>query len=244
MAGNFDAPFCTFDRDHLGKYTLIHIRSAVQSIADLPRFFEQCRDSLVPGGRLEIHEFGRVIADNGSLAGTAIEEVHRRQRDAARQERSRGGNGIDDCDRPRPSGDTLTGLGSTLEKAGFVEVVVARTRCPVNPDSVAPGRPDEELGERDRLEREVARLYRRQFEEGRLLEAQCKGLLMRGLGWSEGMVDTLFRQVKTDLRDPTIKAYSPAYVVFSIFLCSPGVPLLLLPSVARSRSTTMQATFY
>lgn len=230
MAGNFDAPFCSFDRDHLGKYSLIHIRSAVQSVQNLGRFFEQCRDSLVPGGRIEIHEFGRVTADDGSLAGTAMEEVQHRQQEAAWRESRRGGGGgsssgsVSDHLRPGAppaAGDPLPGLGAALVRAGFEDVVVARTRCPVNPEAVAPGRADAELGERDRLEREVAKLYRRQFDEGRLLEAQCKGLLMKGLGWSEGMVDNLFRRVRRELRDPRIRAYSPAYVASSF----PSVPL-------------------
>lgn len=244
VAGDFDAQFCSFDRDHLGKYTLIHVRSAIQSVKDLPRFFDQCRDSLAPGGRIEIHEFGRVTADDGSMAGTAMEEVERRQREAVLRQRIRDagsrrgsgngssssssspagsssaggvGGGDPGSERPRPAGHELSSLGTALTDAGFTEVVVARTRCPVNPETVAPGRTDDELNERDRLERDVARLYRRQFGEGGLLDAQCKTLIMRGLGWSVEMVNGLFDRVKRELRDPRIKAYSPAYVVSLLF---------------------------
>ena len=232
MSGNFDSPFCTFDPDHVGKYSLIHIRSVVQSVRDVRRFLEQCRDSLGAGGRIEMHEFGRLTADDGSLAGTAIEEVLRREREAAAGPGPGPGSGVGVGSGGRlPGDDPLPGLGRLLEDVGFVDVVVARSRCPVNPGTVAPGWADGELDGRDQKEREVARLYRRQFDDGRLLDAQCKSGLMNGLGWSEERVDALIGRVRRELRDPEIRAYSPAYVCrfplspsFLFFFCSSHPP--------------------
>ncbi|KAL1856938.1 hypothetical protein VTK73DRAFT_8172 [Phialemonium thermophilum] len=217
MSANLDNSFCTFDQEHKNRYSVVHVRTVASRVRDLPSFLHKCYESLIPGGYLEIHEFGPLTADDGSLSGTCIEEVQRR----IWQHVGAGEPTVPHTESwytQRNCADPLARIGPLVHDLGFVDVTVSRIRCPIREDMVAPGVPDSALNGRDKKERDLARLYRKQFEEARVIDTQCRKALNAQPVFSEEQVAEAMAHVRSELDNPRINAYSPAYIIMA---CKP-----------------------
>ncbi|KAF4964267.1 hypothetical protein FSARC_7822 [Fusarium sarcochroum] len=194
-------PNCVFEIDDLEKewawskpFDLIFARVMTGSFADMQGFvnnaFEYVMTSinLEPGGYLEMQDLTYPIAcDDGTLPPDS--ELVRS-----------GLLSIEASAKAQRAIDIAPKHKSFLEKAGFIDVVEKRIKWPLND------------WPKDEHYKELGKWVYTNVETG--LEALLLGLFTRFLGWTADEVRAFCTGMKKQLRDRSIHAYIPIYVVY------------------------------
>ncbi|KXH36300.1 hypothetical protein CSAL01_02670 [Colletotrichum salicis] len=170
-------------------YDYIHIRGLSGSVDDWGKFFKKAYDHLTPGGYTELFEgHMRPDCDDGTLTS---ESALMRWVDKVEEASKIFG---------RPYIDVL-GLVPHLKKAGFVDVEIVKYKWPVSP------------WPKDPYYKELGEWCLKNFMEG--LEAWSLGAFTRALNWTKEEVQVFLIQVRNELKDRRIHAYSPLWVIYA-----------------------------
>ncbi|KAL2814247.1 S-adenosyl-L-methionine-dependent methyltransferase [Aspergillus granulosus] len=169
-------------------FDYIHIRGMYGSVGDWDTLYKKAYEHLKPGGYIEHWEPSvQAKSDDGTTIGTVYEEWT--------ELALRAGDAF---------GKTLRIVDETkgrITKAGFVDVVEKRFKCPLGPWASDPTL--KKMGSCNRL----------QQEEG--LEGYAMFLFTTYLGWTREEVEVLLARMRTALRDPKIHAYQEYSVVWA-----------------------------
>ncbi|KAL4860655.1 hypothetical protein BDV12DRAFT_191577 [Aspergillus spectabilis] len=161
-------------------FDYIHVRGMYGSVGDWDEFYEQAYNHLKPGGYLEHCEQSvQAKSDDDTTKGTVFEEWAR----VALQAGDAFGKTLRIVDESK----------DRIAKAGFVDVVEKRYKCPLGPWASDPTM--KKLGIFNRL----------QQEQG--LEGYAMFLFTTYLGWTREEVEVLLGRMRKALRDPSIHAY-------------------------------------
>ncbi|KAJ0143076.1 hypothetical protein HZ326_14123 [Fusarium oxysporum f. sp. albedinis] len=188
-------PNCVFEIDDLEKewtwsepFDFIFCRVMTGSFADMEKFVQNAYDNLEPGGYLEMQDLTYPIAcDDGTLPPDC--EVLR--------------SGLLSIEASAKAGRAINlapKYKTFLEKAGFVDVVEKRFRWPINE------------WPKDKHYKELGKWSYSNINNG--LEGLLLGLFTRFLGWSADEVRVFCSAMRKQLRDRSIHAYIPVYVVY------------------------------
>ena len=170
-------------------FDYIHSRYMAGSIQDWPRFVRQCYDHLVPGGWVELEDFD---IDYYSTDGTLTPDHALRrwlttayEAEATTKRTLRPGKNLEEW----------------VKDAGFVDVQVLRTPCPL-------GR-----WPKDKRLKQIGLYNWTQLWEG--LEGMSLRLYIDLLGWQREELEVLLAQVRKDLQDPAVHAVFDLYTVWA-----------------------------
>ncbi|GKT72381.1 Methyltransferase domain-containing protein [Colletotrichum tofieldiae] len=159
------------------------------SIADWKKFLKQTYNGLAPGGYVEIFEgHMRPECDDGTLT--------------PEHTLSKWVDHIEECGRI--SGRLFVDVPSLvplLKEVGFVDVTVAKYKWPLNPWA------------KDLHYRELGSWCLENLMEG--LEAFSMAPFTRALEWTREEVNVFLVDVRKDLRDRSIHAYSPLWTIYA-----------------------------
>ncbi|KAL2861844.1 S-adenosyl-L-methionine-dependent methyltransferase [Aspergillus pseudodeflectus] len=185
----FEVDDCTDEWVHeKDSFDYIHIRGMYGSIADWDALYKTIYSHLKPGGYIEHWEQSvQVKSDDGTTAGTVYEEWT--------ELAHRAGDAF---------GKTLRIVDESkgrIAKAGFVDVVEKRFKCPLGPWASDP------------IMKKMGAFNRLQQEEG--LEGYAMYLYTTYLGWTREEVEVLLARMRKALRDPSIHAYQEYSVVWA-----------------------------
>ncbi|KAF5494145.1 Secondary metabolism regulator LAE1 [Colletotrichum siamense] len=168
-------------------FDYIHVRGMTSSISDWKKFFGQCFANLEPGGYLELQEgHMRPECDDGTLTR---EHAISRWVDYLEQASAKFNRPFVDC----PS------LVKVVEEAGFVDVKLTKFKWPLNPWA------------KDNHYKLLGEWTEENFMEG--IEAWTLAPLTRALEWTREEVLVFLTQVRKELRDRSIHAYLPIFVI-------------------------------
>ncbi|KAF5694729.1 methyltransferase [Fusarium denticulatum] len=188
-------PNCAFEIDDLEKewmwtepFDFIFCRVMTGSFADMEKFVQNAYDNLEPGGYLEMQDLTYPIAcDDGTLPPDC--EVLR--------------SGLLSIEASAKAGRAINlapKYKSFLEKSGFVDVVEKQFKWPINE------------WPKDKHYKELGKWSYANINNG--LEGLLLGLFTRFLGWSADEVRVFCSAMRKQLRDRSIHAYIPVYVVY------------------------------
>ncbi|PNP85404.1 hypothetical protein FNYG_01233 [Fusarium nygamai] len=188
-------PNCVFEIDDLEKewmwsepFDFIFCRVMTGSFADMEKFVQNAYDNLEPGGYLEMQDLTYPIAcDDGTLPPDC--EVLR--------------SGLLSIEASAKAGRAINlapKYKSFLEKSGFVDVVEKQFKWPINE------------WPKDKHYKELGKWSYANINNG--LEGLLLGLFTRFLGWSADEVRVFCIAMRKQLRDRSIHAYIPVYVVY------------------------------
>ncbi|KAJ4271188.1 hypothetical protein NW764_013554 [Fusarium oxysporum] len=188
-------PNCVFEIDDLEKewtwsepFDFIFCRVMTGSFADMEKFVQNAYDNLEPGGYLEMQDLTYPIAcDDGTLPPDC--EVLR--------------SGLLSIEASAKAGRAMNlapKYKTFLEKAGFVDVVEKQFKWPINE------------WPKDKHYKELGKWSYANINNG--LEGLLLGLFTRFLGWSADEVRVFCSAMRKQLRDRSIHAYIPVYVVY------------------------------
>lgn len=182
-------PNCSFEIDDIEEpwtwnkqFDYIHARMMASSIADPPKFFQQCFENTKPGGWLEMQDthFPLESQDDTLHEGTALWQWG---------DKIVKGLQIFQRTIATPQYKQL------MEEAGFVDVKEVQYVWPQNP------------WPKDRKLKELGRWNLMNMLEG--LEGYSLALLTRAHGISNEEVQVFLAQVRKDMKDPKIHSYWP-----------------------------------
>ncbi|KAK3707532.1 hypothetical protein LTR37_012027 [Vermiconidia calcicola] len=172
------------------KFDYIHFRLMAGCFADWPKVFRQAYENLIPGGWLELQDYGLPVKSaDGTADGTDLMRWGELLCEAARK-----------LGRPMGS-DCADHYLTWMSDAGFVDIQQRMFMWPSN------GWP------KDPLMKTLGHWNQTNILEG--LEGFCLALLTRGLGWRKEEVDIFVARVSKDLRDRKIHAYFPMPVAYA-----------------------------
>ncbi|KAK2013967.1 S-adenosyl-L-methionine-dependent methyltransferase [Colletotrichum eremochloae] len=174
---------------HSRPFDYIHIRGMTTSIADWKKFLKQTYDGLAPGGYVEIFEGNfRPGCDDGTL--TPEHAI------------SKWVDHLEECGKifGRLYVD-IPGLVPILKEIGFVDVTIAKYKWPMSPWA------------KDEHYRELGSWCQENLMEG--LEAFSMAPFTRALGWTKDEVNVFLVDVRKELRDRSIHAYNPLWVIYA-----------------------------
>ncbi|KAJ0413037.1 S-adenosyl-L-methionine-dependent methyltransferase [Aspergillus carlsbadensis] len=185
----FEVDDCTDEWLHeKDSFDYIHLRGMYGSIADWDALYKRIYAHLKPGGYIEHWEQAvQATSDDGTTSGTVYEEwaeLAHRAGDAF-------GKTLRIVDESK---DRIT-------RAGFVDVVEKRFKCPLGPWASDP------------IMKKMGSFNRLQQEEG--LEGYAMYLYTTYLGWTREEVEVLLARMRKALRDPHIHAYQEYSVVWA-----------------------------
>ncbi|KAF6837105.1 methyltransferase domain-containing protein [Colletotrichum plurivorum] len=168
-------------------FDFIHSRVMTSSINDWPLYLRRCYENLTPGGYIELQEVDLFLgSDDGTLKpDSALSKFCDLLYEASVK-----------FGRPFMRIPSLTGL---LEDAGFVDVTIDRYKWPLN------------TWPKDPKYKELGIWEHENVMAG--LEAFALAPLTRAHGWTQMEVQVFLIEVRKELRDRSIHAYSPAYCI-------------------------------
>ncbi|KAK0633869.1 S-adenosyl-L-methionine-dependent methyltransferase [Immersiella caudata] len=174
-------------------FDFIFSRFMTGSISNWPEFFHKCYDSLRPGGTIELQDsVWRAESDDG----TVPPDCHLvRWVDLLR-------HGMEQFGRPLES---ALYYKEQLEAAGFVDVVQLDYKWPTN------------HWPKDRRHKMIGKWNNENIVNGSSgisLALLTRPKEQKGLGWTVEEVEVLLEGVGRDLKDTSIHAYFPLYVVY------------------------------
>lgn len=188
-------PNCTFEVDDLEKewtwsqkFDLVLSRVMTGCFVDMQEFVHKAYAHLEPGGYLEMQDLTNPLAcDDGTLhEGLELYRLGHLLVEAS-----------DKAGRPN---NTAPKYKEYLEKAGFVDVVEKKLKWPLN------------RWPKDKKYKEIGAWTCENLTSG--LEGLLLALLTRFLGWEPEEVLAFCTLVRKQLRDTSIHAYIPVYVVY------------------------------
>ncbi|KAH7243895.1 S-adenosyl-L-methionine-dependent methyltransferase [Fusarium solani] len=210
----FVPPNCSFEIDDLEKewtwsktFDFIFCRMTTGSFADNFNIVENAFNQLQPGGYFEAQDIGHLRCDDGTLSETS---------DLLRwmtliQE------GLEKLGRSTTAAEERK---STMEAVGFEGVVETVYKWPTN--HWPRDKKYKDLGKWSLINTDYA------------LEAAALAPLTRGLGWSREEVLALVARARKALRDTTVHAYWPVYVVYGCKPVSLSDPTAVSPLTSPS----------
>jgi len=168
-------------------FDYIHSRVMNSAIGDWPALIKRCYKNMKPGGWLELHEFGPLVSDDGTLKDTYLAQV------------------VDVMNRGavannRPFINVFTDLRPWMEDAGFVSITENHHVWPSNP------------WPKDAKLKELARWTNISMRAG--LEWFMMAGATRFLGWQPEEVMVLAAKGKQDANNRGIHAYLPINVIY------------------------------
>ncbi|KAK3358186.1 S-adenosyl-L-methionine-dependent methyltransferase [Lasiosphaeria hispida] len=169
------------------KFDFIYSRMMTAALADWPRFFQQAYDSLAPGGWVELADIYSLQCDDGSLKK---DSALRKWVDLLLEGARLLGRPFDGADKYREQ----------LVAQGFTNVHEVIFKWPQN------------KWPKDRKYKEIGVWTLENV--GSAMEALSSAVYTRALGWSKEDMDTLIAQARAEMRDTSIHAYWPIYVVY------------------------------
>ena len=172
--------------DH--KFDYIHGRMLIGSFNDYLRFFKQCFDNLKPGGYIEMQDIGVEIEadDDTAPPNSALVKWSNLLIEAFAK-------------FGRPCHITRE-YKKLMEEAGFVDVVEVVHKWPIND------------WPKDPKHKELGTWQYHNVMEG--MQGFSMAPLTRALGWSASEVELFLVDVRKDLKNRKIHAYSPIYFVY------------------------------
>ncbi|RMJ02372.1 hypothetical protein CDV36_015362 [Fusarium kuroshium] len=188
-------PNCTFEVDDLEKewtwskkFDLVLSRVMTGCFADMQEFVHKAYAHLEPGGYLEMQDLTNPLAcDDGTLHEGL--ELHRL-----------GHLLVEASDKAGRPNNTASKYKEYLEKAGFVDVVERKFKWPLN------------QWPKEKKYKEIGAWTCENLTSG--LEGLLLALLTRFLGWTPEEVIAFCALVRKQLRDTSIHAYIPVYIVY------------------------------
>ncbi|RBQ68785.1 hypothetical protein FVER53590_08724 [Fusarium verticillioides] len=167
-------------------FDYIYTRFMTVSLANWPRFFGQSFTNLNPGGWLEVVDILPPTSDDGTMAPeTALYQWSKLLLEATEK-------------MGRPFGETMT-YKTQMEAAGFQNVTQRVFKWPQN------------RWPREQKYKELGSWTLENISGG--LDAISSALFTRVLGWSKPQLDVFLTDVRKDLKNPSIHAYWPIYVI-------------------------------
>ncbi|KAH8888149.1 TAM domain methyltransferase [Thozetella sp. PMI_491] len=188
-------PNCSFEVDDLEKdwawikpFDLIFARVIAGSLTDYQAFINKAFAALEPGGYLELQDLHMPYqSDDGTLKeGSGLDKL--------------GHLFIEASAKIGRSITVAAEYKSLMEKAGFVDIVEKRYKWPIG------------TWPRDQYYKELGKWMCVNLDTG--LEGLTMALATRVLSWTPEATGAFCADVKKGLRDPTIHAYLPIYVVY------------------------------
>ncbi|KAF4465205.1 methyltransferase [Fusarium albosuccineum] len=169
-------------------FDYIHSRMMNFSVANWADYLRKGFENLAPGGYMEVQEIDAFhVSDDGTLAKDhALSRWSDHLRDAAGK-----------LDRPYEKTGNLKGF---MAEVGFTDINETLFRWPIN------------TWPKDKKFKELGAWHNENTAS--FLEAGTLAPLTRGLGWSVDEVRTFLSEVRKDLNNPKIHAYSPIRVVY------------------------------
>lgn len=169
-------------------FDYIHSRMMTSSLANWPEYFQRCFDNLAPGGYLELQE-GDLFARSDD-ATLKPEHALFQCLDRLHEASIFFGREYQD----------IAKFKGMMEAAGFVDVVERKYKWPTY------------TWPRDKKHKELGFWCYENFGGG--LEGFCMAPFTRALGWSKEAVTVFAAAVRRDMRDRSIHAYWPIYVIY------------------------------
>ncbi|KAF4969864.1 hypothetical protein FZEAL_10146 [Fusarium zealandicum] len=168
-------------------FDYIHSRMMNFSIEDWHEYLRKIFQNLAPGGYVELQEIdGFYLSDDGSLTKDhALSRWCILLGEAATQ-----------LGRPFQKTDRFVQI---MEEVGFTEIVETQFKWPIN------------RWPKDKKMKEIGSWNNENASQ--VLGSATLAPFTRGLGWSTEEVDLFLIDVRKDLNDPSIHAYSQMYVV-------------------------------
>ncbi|KAI3573660.1 S-adenosyl-L-methionine-dependent methyltransferase [Fusarium oxysporum f. sp. albedinis] len=210
----FVPPNCSFEIDDLEKewtwsktFDFIFCRMTTGSFADNFNIVENAFNQLQPGGYFEAQDIGPLRCDDGTLSETS--DLWRWM--TLIQE------GLEKLGRSTAAAEERK---PTMEAVGFEGVVETVYKLPTN--HWPRDKKYKDLGKWSLINTDYA------------LEAAALAPLTRGLGWSREEVLALVAKARKALRDTTVHAYWPVYVVYGRKPVRSSDPTAVSPSTSPS----------
>ncbi|KAH7220181.1 S-adenosyl-L-methionine-dependent methyltransferase [Fusarium oxysporum] len=168
------------------QFDYIYTRFMTVSLGNWPRFFGQSFTHLNPGGWMEVVDILPPTSDDGTMAPeTALYKWSKLLLEATEK-------------MGRPFGETMT-YKTQMEAAGFRNVTQRVFKWPQN------------RWPRDPKYKELGSWTLENISSG--LDGISSALFTRVLGWSKPQLDVFLIDVRKDLKNPSIHAYWPIYVI-------------------------------
>ncbi|KAH8821322.1 S-adenosyl-L-methionine-dependent methyltransferase [Xylogone sp. PMI_703] len=191
---SFVPPNCRFEVDdaddewlYTQKFDLIHARAMFSCFSDFPSIFRKAYDALAPGGYLEMQDiYFKPHSVDGSVEGTAMQRWNDKIIEGAKI------LGRDYHCVPKYAG--------WFREAGFVNVVERIFMWPSN--TWPKGTKQKTLG---------LWMYNNAMSGA---EAISMALLTRAFGMTPAEVEVMLVDVRKDLKNRSIHAYNPVYIVY------------------------------
>ncbi|KAF4970772.1 hypothetical protein FZEAL_9975 [Fusarium zealandicum] len=169
------------------KFDFIYSRMMTASFADWPGFFSKCYDNLSPGGWIELADIYPITSDDGTLKeDSATHEWVTKLLDGTKL-----------IGRPF---DGAKNYKKQLEAQGFQNVQQVVFKWPQNP------------WPKDAKHKELGAWTLENITSG--LDGLSSAVYTRVLGWSKEELDLFLVDVRRELKDRTIHAHWPIYVVY------------------------------
>ncbi|KAF4454183.1 hypothetical protein F53441_3183 [Fusarium austroafricanum] len=167
-------------------FDYIYTRFMTVSLANWPRFFEQSLTHLNPGGWIEVVDILPPTSDDGTMSpNTALYKWSNLLLESTEK-------------MGRPFRGTVS-YKSQMEEAGYKNVTQRDYKWPQN------------RWPKDPKYKELGSWTLENITSG--LEAISIALFTRVLGWSKTELDVFLVDVRKDLKNPSIHAYWPIYVI-------------------------------
>ncbi|CAG7559801.1 unnamed protein product [Fusarium equiseti] len=167
-------------------FDYIYCRFMTVSFANWPRFFEQSFENLSPGGWMEVVDILPPTSDDNTMSpDTALYKWSNLLLEATEK-------------IGRPFGGTAF-YKSQMEDAGFENVSLRVYKWPQN------------RWPKDKKYKELGSWTLENTSSG--LEAISSALFTRVLGWSKSELDVFLTDVRKDIKNTSIHAYWPVYVI-------------------------------
>ncbi|XEU97659.1 hypothetical protein FSHL1_002945 [Fusarium sambucinum] len=169
------------------KFDFIYSRMMTASFADWPGFFSKAYESLAPGGWIELADIYPITSDDGTL-----------RKDSATYEwATKLLEGTKAIGRPFDGADKYK---EQLEAQGFQNVQQTIFKWPQN------------TWPRDPKHKELGAWTLENICSG--LDGLSSAVYTRVLGWTKEELEVLLAKVRRELKDKSIHAYWPIYVVY------------------------------
>ncbi|OBS25028.1 hypothetical protein FPOA_05564 [Fusarium poae] len=167
-------------------FDYIYCRFMTVSFANWPRFFEQSFKNLATGGWIEVVDILPPTSDDGTMSpDTALHKWSNLLLESTEK-------------IGRPFGGTAF-YKSQMEEAGFKNVTLRVYKWPQN------------RWPKDKKYKELGSWTLENISSG--LEAISNALFTRVLGWSKPELDVFLANVRKDIKNTSIHAYWPVYVI-------------------------------
>ncbi|KAF2138077.1 uncharacterized protein K452DRAFT_234911 [Aplosporella prunicola CBS 121167] len=171
-------------------YDLIHGRHILQAIKNFPAMLQTAYEHMKPGAYVELHEFEyQAGCDDGSLPkdGYKLEEMLKYVAEGLK--------------RLGPDLYGVLKLPQMLKDAGFVNVEDRITKVPIGPWA------------KNKLLRKTGLYLQAIGLDG--LQAIAMAPMTRGLGWSPQSVEVFLKDVRDQMKDPSIHAYYNFHAIYA-----------------------------